>query len=79
MQNISKDTSKIVAGVSAIAVISYGIWSYFKAMPKPAEKEVKPTTEGEKLSPEEAFKYFQDAAHEQIKTLYKTEALKRHD
>ena len=60
------------AAILAAAVAGYGIWSYFRA-----NQDDTKTTTTEAMAPQEALKYFIDKAHEEIKTLYKTEALAR--
>jgi hypothetical protein len=84
MQRITgADAKKIgatTAAVTALAVAGYGIWAYMKQQNTAAD-DTKPETltAGDKMSPEEAIKHFfvDTAPADDLKTLYRTEAMKR--
>ena len=59
MENLPKETTKLAVAATAVAVVGYGIWSYFKATGGAKDtEETKAPDAGANMSPQEAFKYF---------------------
>jgi len=73
--SVSKEQTNLILAGAAIAVVGYGIWSYVST--SGTEESAQDSLKKQKTVLEEAQSFFTDEAKDEIRSLYKTDAISR--